>query len=469
MVPVSHNRTDLTGLKVLVISSERIAERMAGPAIRALNLALQLADRGARVTLAVSAAQPGLAEQLPGISLTTFGKPSARGFRSLATGQHVVVTQPQRVDVGWGLRGSGARIIYDLYVPTFVETIAHLGAEAGDRRVLAQRLEVNRLEYSSALQLGDAFICASDRQRDLWLGALGEAGRLDLALIRRDPQTDQLIGVVPFGVSDSPPPPLAGSGPIHGELVPADSTALLWTGGLWNWFDPVSVVEGLAQARIDDPRLQLVVMGMRHPDPSWEEQAASTALRRRAGELGLLAPGGGVVLLEGWVPYRDRHRYLLDADAAVSSHFDTVETRFSFRTRFLDHLWCGLPTLTTPGGELAERMIAAGAAEPVAEGDSQAWARALRSIAHDPDRLARMGAAAATLADDYRWSIVTEPLARIVAQQGSPGVARTTSAPRPNRLDAARYALLMSRLRVQEQGVGSIASGLRRAARKDVG
>ena len=137
---------DLTGLRVLVISSEQIAERMAGPAIRALNLAQQLADRGATVTLAVSAAQPGLADQLPGMSLVSFGKPSARGFRELARGQHVVVTQPQRVDVGWGLHRSDARIVYDLYVPTFVETIAHMGAEAGDPKVWAQRLEANRLE-----------------------------------------------------------------------------------------------------------------------------------------------------------------------------------------------------------------------------------------------------------------------------------------------------------------------------------
>jgi glycosyltransferase involved in cell wall biosynthesis len=317
----------------------------------------------------------------------------------LARGKDVVVTQPQRVDVGWGLHRSDARVIYDLYVPTFVETIAQLGAETGDPQVRAQRLEANRLEYSTALQLGDAFICASDRQRDLWLGALGEAGRLDLSLIRRDPQTEQLIGIVPFGVSDSPPPPLSGPGPIHGALVPADATALLWTGGLWNWFDPLSVLEGLAQARVDDPNLHLVVMGMRHPDPSWEEQAASRDLRQRSGELGLLAPGGGVVLLEGWVPYAERHRYLLDADAAVSSHFDTVETRFSFRTRFLDHLWCGLPTFTTPRGEVAEAMIAAGAAEPVAEGDSAAWARSLRSVALDPGRLARMGASATSMAD----------------------------------------------------------------------
>ena len=49
----------------------------------------------------------------------------------------------------------------------------------------------------------------------------------------------------------------------------------------------------------------------------------------------------------GWVPYAERGRYLLEADVAVSAHFDDIETRFAFRTRFLDCLWAGLPVVTT--------------------------------------------------------------------------------------------------------------------------
>ena len=43
-----------------------------------------------------------------------------------------------------------------------------------------------------------------------------------------------------------------------------------------------------------------------------------------------------------WVPYAERARFLLDADLGVSAHFDTVETRFAFRTRLLDYFWVHL-------------------------------------------------------------------------------------------------------------------------------
>lgn len=452
----------LAGQRVLVVANEQVAERMAGPAIRSLNLARQLRERGASVTLAMPAAPGEIFDQLDGLDVATFGTPSARRFRELADAHDVVVTQPQRVDVMRGLARSGARVIYDLYVPSFVERIAQLGTEPGDEQLKQRLLERDRLEYASALQLGDAFVCASERQRDHWLGALGQAGRLDLHLLERDPRADGLVGVVPFGVPDLDPAPLTVEAPgaIRGTLVPEDSIVLLWTGGLWNWFDPVVVVEGLAKARETETRLRLVVMGMHHPEAHWEEQDASRRMRERAAELGLLdGESPGVVLCDTWIPYLERHRFLLDADAGVSAHHDTLETRFSFRTRFLDHLWAGLPTLTTPGGELADAMVQTGAALAVDEGDAEAWRFALLKLAGDQDLRAQMSVAARELAPRYLWSHVSEPLADLVA-------ATTPGAPRGSvgLLSSLRYAWLLVRIRVQAKGLSSLGSALRGAS-----
>ncbi|MCW2922232.1 MAG: gtuS2-22 [Thermoleophilia bacterium] len=452
----------LAGRRVLVVANEQVAERMAGPAIRSLNLARQLADRGASVTLAMPAAPSGLLDQLDGIDDATFDTPSARRFRELADAHDVVVTQPQRVDVMRGLSRARARIVYDLYVPSFVERIAQLGTEPGDERLKRRLLERDRLEYATALQLGDAFVCASERQRDHWLGALGQAGRLDLHLLERDPRADALVGVVPFGVADQAPEPLTvdAAGAIRGTLVPEDSIVLLWTGGLWNWFDPVVVVEGLAKARETEPRLRLVVMGMHHPEAHWEEQDASRRMREHAAELGLLdGDDPGVVLCDTWIPYLERHRYLLDADAGVSAHHDTLETRFSFRTRFLDHLWTGLPTLTTPGGELADAMVQCGAALPVDEGDAEAWRIALLKLAGDPDLRAQMSVAARELAPTYYWSRVSDPLVDLVAAT-QPGAPRQPL----GRLALLRYAWLLVRIRAQAKGIGSLGSAVRGAS-----
>ena len=57
---------------------------------------------------------------------------------------------------------------------------------------------------------------------------------------------------------------------------------------------------------------------------------------------------------EQWVAYDDRQNYLLEADIGVSTHFDHVETEFSFRTRILDYLWAGLPIVTTDGDSFAD-------------------------------------------------------------------------------------------------------------------
>ncbi|MEO6866389.1 MAG: glycosyltransferase family 4 protein [Gaiellales bacterium] len=454
--------SNLAGRRVLVISGEQVGARMAGPAIRSLNLARQLAARGAAVTLAMPGPSDAPPELFDGLTLAAFGTPSLRGFRTLADAHDVVVSQPQRVDVAQGLRGSSAAIIYDLYVPSFVERIAQLGTEPAAPSLKRRLLERDRLEYATAIELGDAFICATERQRDHWFGALGQAGRLDLELLERDPRADALCGIVPFGLEDEPPAPLTPDAPgaLRGTLVPEDAVVLLWTGGLWNWFDPVCVVEALAQARVREPRLHLVVMGMRHPEVHWQEQDASRQLRARAEELGLLEQGA-VVLCEQWVPYAERDRFLLDADIAVSAHRDTLETRLSFRTRFLDQLWAKLPTLTTDGGELTDAMVARGAARTVAEGDIDAWSDALVELAASAETRERMSVASGGLAPEYAWSRTSEPLARIAAS------IRPNGAPRARRrpLQALRYALLLIRVRIQAKGLGSLGAALRGAAR----
>jgi glycosyltransferase involved in cell wall biosynthesis len=461
----------LEGVRVLVIATEQIAARMAGPAIRSLNLARQLAARGATVTLAM----PRLPEgddgpDLGSITAVAYGTISARAIRPLARASDVVLSQPLRVDVEWALARSGARVVHDLYVPSFVERIAQLGVEPGDERLKRRLLDRDRREYGSAIALGDAFICASERQRDLWLGALGQAGRLDLELLARDPRADRLMGVVPFGVDDADPAPIdsgdgSGRGPIRERgLVPDDAIVALWTGGLWNWFDPVCVVEAIAAARRRDSRVHLVVMGMHHPDSAWQEQDASRRMRERAEELGLLADGG-VVLLEEWVPYAERSAWLQDADIAVSAHHDTLETRYSFRTRFLDHLWCGLPTITTAGGDLADAMVDAGAAIAVADGDADAWTAALLALAADPDRRAQMSVAARDLRDAHRWSRTTKPLARIVEGQAlAAGAGVPTRRSRRRVRDLVSYMWLLVRVRVQAKGVRSLGAAVRGAS-----
>lgn len=427
----------LAGVRTVVVSTEQPGTRMAGPAIRAVHLAGALQAAGADVRLAV----PAPPDTDLGVPTTAFGPFSPESFRRLSRGTDVVVTQPLRVDVARGLHGAGARIVYDLYVPSFVEYPA---AHGGEQRSPAARdalIARNQLEYATALSCGDAFICASDRQRDHWLGALGEAGRIYPLDDRPGAGVGPPVSVVPFGLSDEPPSPAAVP-VLRGVLVPADSVILLWTGGLWNWFDPATLLRGLRLAADADPRIRLVVMGAGHASDDWSEHRAAADAMRLADELGLLADGHLVVAAR-WVPFEQRSAFLLESDIGVCAYYDSDETRLSFRTRYLDHLWAGLPTLSTDGGSLTEQMVTAGAAATVPAGDAQAWTDALVALAADAARRQEMADAARRLAQDFRWSVATAPLVELLA-----GLDAVPHGRAPGAITTARYYALAARNRL---------------------
>ena len=90
-----------------------------------------------------------------------------------------------------------------------------------------------------------------------------------------------------------------------------------------------------------------------------------------------------MTLLAGWVLYRERHRYLKDADAAVSAHHTNLETRFQFPYPIPRPTVVRAAHPTSAGGELTDRMINAGAALSVAD-DPASWEAAILDFASDP-------------------------------------------------------------------------------------
>ena len=423
--------------QVTVISSEQPGSAMAGPAIRAVNLAIELQRSGLAVKLAVPA-KPNI--ELP-VPITIFGKPSSKNFRELSQDADIVVTQPQRLDVARGLHKGGAKIIYDLYVPSYVEYPASIGLQESDLRANRLRVQRNWMEYAAAIASGDAFMVATPSQGDYLLGALGQTGRLqDLQRPGGSPPTV----VVPFGLPDEQPGRV-NPGPLRGQLVPKDSIIAVWTGGLWNWFDPVTVIRGLSQARRSDPRLHLVFLGSRNPTSSFLGQGEAEAALKDP-EIEAVFTSGGASFASDWVPYNERWNYLSDADFAVSAHLDTLETRMSFRTRLLDPLWAALPTLTTEGGELSKRMCQADAARCLPAQDSGAWSEAMLELAANPSRRSEMSAAARDLAADYRWSVATQPLIELIANLV---VRQSPAHSGPGAVETMRYLSTVAELRLR--------------------
>ena len=152
-------------------------------------------------------------------------------------------------------------------------------------------------------------------------------------------------------MTDEPP---RRTRPVLRGVVPgigADDKVVLWGGGIYNWFDPLTLIRAVDKLRRRLPEVRLFFLGMKHPNPEVREMRMADDAVALAEELGLA--GTHVFFNEDWVAYDDRQNYLLEADIGVSTHLDHVETEFSFRTRILDYLWAALPIVATSGDSLA--------------------------------------------------------------------------------------------------------------------
>jgi glycosyltransferase involved in cell wall biosynthesis len=380
---------------------------MAGPGIRYRQFALQLADRF-DVTLVVPN-DPD--EELPGVRVVRAPDLGYRRFGRFVESFDAVVAQQLTIATMERLARRGTRVVYDLYDPLLFEALAyHHGDAAAAYAGPLSRAAM--LKQILALATGSAFLCASSRQRDLWLGVLSSLGRIGFHEYAADPALDRLVAVVPFGVD--PAPPTAETSAVKGVIpgIDEDSRVLLWGGGVWNWLDPLTPIRAVAELakRRDDVRL--VFLGVRHPSPRIPEMAMAQAAVDLALQLDVL--GSKVHFNFDWVPYAERARFLLDADLGVSAHFDTVETRFAFRTRLLDYLWAHLPSVVTRGDTLGDRIGERGLGRAVGFEAVDEWVEAIGGLLDDTEAYALAKQRIAEEREAFLWPRVVEPLADLL-------------------------------------------------------
>jgi glycosyltransferase involved in cell wall biosynthesis len=395
--------------RVLFISADPVGEQMSGLGIRYWELARVLSAH-AEVTVAHGGSEQGESE---GVRMLAYRPHAPAALRGPIAESDTIVAHPQWPLVDRWLKRSSAKVVIDLYCPETLETLELLGA----RRKLVRRqltaITIDRLH--AALRTGHHFMCASEAQRDLWLGAMLGLRLIGPELYESDPSLRATIDLVPFGVPDDPPKPLAGAGPRRSiPALGADSEIVLWNGGIWSWLDAetaIRAVAGLARRR---PGVRLLFMGAaaHHPAAALSTRAA----RDLASELGVL--GSVVHFHEQWVPYAERGTWLTQADCALSTHADHLEARFAFRTRLLDCFWAGLPVVCTQGDELADLIAARDMGAVAPAGDVEALSAAVELVL-DRGRAA-YGAPLAEAAAEYAWPRAAAPLVRWIGAETSP-------------------------------------------------
>lgn len=393
--------------RVLMISREPVGPSMAGPGIRYFQLAKQL-GRDLDVTLL---APEGSSSEEESFTLRTGDASDARAVLELAQRCDVVVSQELPVEAMRRLARSPVRTVYDLYVPSMSEGLAYLAGASTTGQLAEQRLELARQSYEIALACGDAFICASERQRDFLLGELTGVGRVNLRAYKRDPDFRHLIDVVPFGVEDDP---FSGTpGGLRGKLagVGDDDKLVLWGGGIWNWFDPLTAIRAIEQIAESRDDIKLYFMGLRHPAGHDDLMAVSRQAIAYANDRKLTDKF--VFFNFGWTPYADRIAVLADSAIGISCHQEGIETRFAFRTRLLDYFWAGLPTVCTRGDVLSELVERRGAGIAIAPGNVADCADAIVALVNDCEARTSARSQATALGREHSWSRVAEPLLRL--------------------------------------------------------
>lgn len=326
--------------QVLIISHDVVGSEMAGPGIRYFHLAHTLAREFQTVLAVPAECTLELPQSFRMISYHPGEQDALEHAIQRASAVLIPAVWLTQVPC---LLDSSVPLVIDGYDPFLAETL------------FLRRDGVNILQYAlaQAYLTGDFFICASERQRDWWLGLLEAHGRINSHSIEDDPSLRRLIDVVPFGLPSSPlPDEPVEEGPVG---IESGDRVLLWGGGLWDWLDPLTAIRAMPKVLARMPKVKLLFPGTRHPNPAIPSMCKVVDAKGLARDLGLL---GRQVLFGEWVPWEEWVGYLQRADVGLSLHPDTVEARLAFRTRILDYVWAGLPMVVTRGdvtSELVER------------------------------------------------------------------------------------------------------------------
>lgn len=418
--------------KVVLVTHDRIGPQMAGPAIRCLELGRGLASVAEVVVASALPVQPA---GVTGVRVASFAE-GGSALRRVVDGADVLVLQGLMTRRYPFLLHTGAYRVMDLYDPFQFEALSQ-----GDPRDPGRGIQLARLRaiLDEQMRHADLMLVASERQRDMWLGRACALGLLQPDETDRNPGWDQRMMVVPFGLHPQDASPVGpGMREALGGLAP-EAPVLLWGGGVWDWFDPLTLIRSIGPLSERHPDLRLVFMGTRHPSPDVPVPRMLSEARALADAMGLA--GRNVLFHDGWVPYDERLGWYAQADIGVTAHLRGIETRYSFRTRVLDYMAAGLPLATTEGDGFADLVAREDLGVVIPYDDVTGWRDGLDGLLCDRDRAEgkarRMRVR--NVAARYQWSRVTEPLAAWIA------TGRLSAPPRRPSEPAAPRALRQAR------------------------
>ena len=377
----------------LVITSEVLGRTPAGPGLRVIGIAEGLRTLG--IASAIAAPDGSSAEQIPLLPLTTLSE-------SLTTARTVVL--PAALLHAHPEVRSAKRLCIDFAGPYPLEAAA-----SGASRSTIRQAERSAVE---AMLIADLILCSTERQVAYAQGLVARHSS-------QPGLSPDRFRLLPFGTP-------AGAAPLA-PSVTAGPLRIVWPGGLWDWLDPFVAVTAVA-GRADGTTIEF--WGTQNPDPRAPRMRLAERLRAHVAALGADA----CVTFAGWIPADEFGQRLAGFDLAVTFDDGGREAQHAFRTRLLHALWAGVPTIATRGEHMADLAAARGAGWTIAPGDAGELAALLAQLATDRRLLRQAQAQARTLAREFAYPALVQPLAGWIRSEAAFCQPRRTSEPLRRRL-----------------------------------
>ena len=364
--------------RILLLCPEPLGHRNpAGVGIRFLEFGRMLRRAGHEVTV--------LTPDSADIEGCTSGDLTPQSIRESSSKAGVAVVQGH-VANDFFAHAEPVPTVIDLYDPFIVENLHYtdLGAQtfAHDHDTLMRSLD-----------RGDFFLCASEVQRTFYLGLLLAAGRINPESFASDPNLDEIISVVPFGVPEPMP-----------SVVPRPASHDLLFGGIYDWYEPQIAIDAVALARTTIGSLTLAFTT--HPNADLTPQGVFGETKRYVERRGF----GEFVRFQPWTAYEDRADHYSRFGAAILTFPHSLETDLAMRTRIFDFFWGGLPVITSSarGTDPLIRHYDAGIV--IESNEPAEFARAILELFADRDRYDRYVEGARRFTADHQWDRLGEPL-----------------------------------------------------------
>ena len=368
--------------RVLVLCRAVFGPRMSSPGIRARHMAEVLSEQlpDIEVTLGVPTGSQPVSD--PATTKYRFETFSQRKLPGLMMANDIIICHeyPPTALLAFPWK----TLVLDYYTIFYIEWMENSRDSLRESDLKrAWWMSGARRRIGAELLFADFLTCANERQKDYFIGAMIGMGLIDPQAYDRDPSLKGLIATAPHGIRSDEL--IAGETRVikgvYGGVRETDHL-IIWNGGILQWYDPATLLHALARIKRHRDDVKLVFVGGAYPG------LGGMGLGRRFQETVELAREldlyNNTVFFElAWVPYDKIKDYMLEADLAVCTYFDNMETHFSLRTRFVDVFWAELPLICTQGDVFAQDVRDRGLGIAVPPEDPEALADAIERIVDD--------------------------------------------------------------------------------------